>query len=116
MNKYELKARLWSIIRTEGIEINNQNIDKIIDRIYKERKDDLIAAAEVDEWVSVDDDTPPLYCEVMKTYSNRSSRKVIAKLSTGETVEAYYDYYEWLWRYTSNSRPIKESVIAWKDL
>lgn len=114
MNKYELKGRLWLIIRNEGIEINNQNIDCLIDRIYKERKNDLLAA--VDEWVSADDDTPPLYCEVKKTYSERSSRKVIAKLSTGETVEAYYDYYEWLWRYAKNLKPIKESVIAWKDL
>ena len=40
MSRQELKARLWQIIQTEGIEINNQNIDWLIERIYKEAEND----------------------------------------------------------------------------
>lgn len=38
MNRDELKKRLWAIIRAEGIEVNNQNIDWLIERAYKESK------------------------------------------------------------------------------
>ena len=31
----DLKSNLWSIVRKEGIEITNQNIDWILERVYK---------------------------------------------------------------------------------
>lgn len=34
----ELKTRLWAIIRAEGIEVTNQNIDWLISRVYKEQE------------------------------------------------------------------------------
>lgn len=36
MNRDELKERLWAIIRAEGIEVTNQNLDWLIERAYKE--------------------------------------------------------------------------------
>ncbi len=36
MSKTEFKERLWAIIRAEGIEVTNQNIDWLISRVYKE--------------------------------------------------------------------------------
>lgn len=37
MTEQELKLRLWAIIRAEGIEVTNQNIDWLIGRVYKEK-------------------------------------------------------------------------------
>lgn len=36
LSRSELKEALWRIIRAEGIEVNNQNIDWLIERAYKE--------------------------------------------------------------------------------
>lgn len=35
-NIEEFKKALWDIVRREDILINNQNIDWLIDRVYKE--------------------------------------------------------------------------------
>lgn len=37
MTEQELKSRLWAIIRAEGIEVTNQNLDWLIGRVYKEK-------------------------------------------------------------------------------
>ncbi len=35
MTRRELKSRLWEIIRTEGIEVTNQNLDWLLERAWE---------------------------------------------------------------------------------
>ena len=40
LNLTELKEALWRIVRADGIEVTNQNIDWLLQRAYKEAKDE----------------------------------------------------------------------------
>lgn len=40
MSRKELKDRLWAIIRAEGIEVTNQNLDWLLERAYKEKENE----------------------------------------------------------------------------
>lgn len=113
MERAELKKRLWRLIADEGIIVTNDNLDWLLERVYKEQEAEM--RGNFDEWVSADEDTPPRHYEIRKTYFDRVSRNVLVKLASGEIVKGYYDYHEYLWRYERNSLLIKEKVIAWKD-
>lgn len=36
VTRYKLTNKMWEIIRAEGIEITNQNIDWLLERVFKE--------------------------------------------------------------------------------
>ena len=38
MSYDELRTHLWAIVQTEGIIITNQNIDWLLERVYKEKE------------------------------------------------------------------------------
>ena len=35
----DLKSEIWSIIRKEGLVVTNQNLDKLLERAYKQKRD-----------------------------------------------------------------------------
>ena len=63
----------------------------------------------LEEWVPVSENLPPLE----RGYNN-VSRDVEIMLATGDVAECYYAYHQSRWL-TTDSKPVKETVIGWRD-
>ena len=62
----------------------------------------------LDEWVPVSEDLPPL-----ERGCKNVSRDVEILLATGDVAEGYYAYHQHRWL-TTDSKPVKGTVIGWR--